>query len=804
MCKQLLCLMVISVTTSAWGQTAERAPHVGYLYPAGGQQGTVVQIRAGGQFLRGASKVYVSGQGVRVAIVGYIDGNLRVNNKEEYAELRRRYAEMKGNPQTPSAAKVARPLSAVKSPTTQDAGKTSDSKKELPDFFLKALDRMNPKEIEYASKQFLITPAAKAKKQPNAQIADTVLMEITIDPGAAPGDRELRLATASGLTNPMTFQVGQLPEVIEPEPYNPILSEIGGGNLKNAKATGGAGAFRLLGGSKIPEAADALLVDLPAMLNGQILPGEVDRFRFRARQGQKLVIQAHARRLIPYLADAVPGWFQATLALFDNKGKELAYADDFRFDPDPVLFYEIPSDGEYRLEICDALYRGREDFVYRIAVGQLPFITGIYPLGGQAGAPMTAWIAGWNLPTNQLALDTRGGGGDLVRQAAIRSKDLLSNSIPYAVDPLPEIYETEPNDNIENAQSVTIPQIINGYIAKPGDEDIFRLRGRAGEKVVAEVYARRLNSPLDSLLRLTDAKGRDLALNDDHEDKATGLLTHHADSYLSATLPLDGDYYLHLIDAQHHGGPVYGYRLWIGPPRRDFALRVTPSSINVPAGRAIPVNVFVLRKDGFDGDIDLTLKDAPAGFRLDGGRIPGGRDRIRVTLSAPAKTSGQPYSIRLEGRARIGGQIVVRSAVPAEDMMQAFAYRHLTPQQELLVQVRDTQRKAPAAELAGAVSVRIPAGGAAKVSIKTWKGAAFGAVKLELNDPPKGVTLQDVNMTPEGMSLVLKADATAPKTGYADNLIVEAFTESGGAPAKAKQRVSLGVLPAIPFEIVQR
>src|SRR6185369_1395468 len=47
----------------------------------------------------------------------------------------------------------------------------------------------------------------------------------------------------------------------------------------------------------------------------------------------------NARALIPYLADAVPGWFQATLALRDAKGRELAYDDDFRFNPDPVLAF---------------------------------------------------------------------------------------------------------------------------------------------------------------------------------------------------------------------------------------------------------------------------------------------------------------------------------------------------------------------------------------------------------------------------------------------------------------------------------
>ena len=53
----------------------------------------------------------------------------------------------------------------------------------------------------------------------------------------------------------------------------------------------------------------------------------MDRFRFRARRGQQVVIETYARSLIPYLADAVPGWFQATLALYDDKGKEVARAE---------------------------------------------------------------------------------------------------------------------------------------------------------------------------------------------------------------------------------------------------------------------------------------------------------------------------------------------------------------------------------------------------------------------------------------------------------------------------------------------
>jgi len=48
----------------------------------------------------------------------------------------------------------------------------------------------------------------------------------------------------------------------------------------------------------------------PGARGPDVHPGEADRYRFQARKGQELVIAASARELIPYLADAVPGWFK--------------------------------------------------------------------------------------------------------------------------------------------------------------------------------------------------------------------------------------------------------------------------------------------------------------------------------------------------------------------------------------------------------------------------------------------------------------------------------------------------------------
>ena len=67
-----LFVILFFCVASAPGQSSTNQPQIGYLYPAGGQQGTVFQILAGGQFLGGAADVYVSGEGVHAKVVKYI------------------------------------------------------------------------------------------------------------------------------------------------------------------------------------------------------------------------------------------------------------------------------------------------------------------------------------------------------------------------------------------------------------------------------------------------------------------------------------------------------------------------------------------------------------------------------------------------------------------------------------------------------------------------------------------------------------------------------------------------------------
>jgi hypothetical protein len=160
-------------------------------------------------------------------------------------------------------------------------------------------------------------------------------------------------------------------------------------------------------------------------------------------------------------------------------------------------------------------------------------------------------------------------------------------------------------------------------------------------------------------------------------------------------------------------------------------------------------------------------------------------------------------------------------------MMQAFLYRHLVPTQELDVSVSARFRggagaRAGAIRILGFTPVQIPSGGTARVRVGI-PARLLDRVELELNDPPDGITIRRVVPGLIGCEIVLQSDATKVKPGLSGNLIVNLFakialpaavtpTPTSPTPtptttpaAKAKNnrvKVPIGVLPAIPFDVV--
>lgn len=657
---RLLPALAATALLVGWGlgtAGAQPAPRLGYVYPAGGQAGTTLEVTIGGRGLQEMNRAIFSSPHVTAEVLEY----RHPMSIRQFNALREELQQLQAKRQ--AWLRAGRPRGGA--PQATNTWTETDARR-----FRQILD-----EIRRNAPNRNATPA----------LAETVTLRVSIERSAPTGEVELRLAGPRAISNPLTFCIGPWPERSRPpaRPPNPELERfLARWRDLNTEATADP---------------DTIHVVPPVVLNGQILPGTRHRYQFPARRGQRMIAALQARALIPYLADTVPGWFQAVLTLYDSRGREIAANDDFRFHPDPLLSCEIPEDGEYVLEVRDALFRGREDFVYRLTLGELPRVTDVFPLGGRQGETTEVELTGWNLPSTRWNVDnTTAAPG--VRQIHFSDGSNHWGSTWFAVDSLPEIPEPEPNDTPAEAPLLSPPVIVNGRILAPGEADLFRFRGRAGEVRVVEVMARRLHSPLDGRLEWLDNQRRVLATADDAPDPAFGLITHQADPYLVITLPADGEYFLRLTDAQGKGSPAHAYRLRLSPPRPDFELRLLPSALGARPGGTVTAAVHVIRREGFNHAIQLVLRGGPPGLALHNAQIPEGATQAWIHLQVPATAVPGVHRLELEGRARANEQTWVRPVVPADEWMQAFFYRHWVPARQLYLQVTDRpgRRIAPA------------------------------------------------------------------------------------------------------------
>ena len=174
--KWLACVSLLSCLTTASVLFAANDSHIGYLYPAGAQQGREVIIIAGGQSLRGAGEVYVSGQGVRAEVVKYIRPfpNLNKERRQAIQNLLKN-ARAKYVPESSVSDSNTKPAPGLKTDSTPK--KTDDSKNkeenpdtekvELPDHpLLYDLENKSLRELAHIA-NIIFTP--RSKLQPNRQ-----------------------------------------------------------------------------------------------------------------------------------------------------------------------------------------------------------------------------------------------------------------------------------------------------------------------------------------------------------------------------------------------------------------------------------------------------------------------------------------------------------------------------------------------------------------------------------------------------------------------------------------------------------
>ncbi|HET6426749.1 MAG TPA: hypothetical protein VFG20_23855 [Planctomycetaceae bacterium] len=144
------------------------------------------------------------------------------------------------------------------------------------------------------------------------------------------------------------------------------------------------------------------------------------------------------------------------------------------------------------------------------------------------------------------------------------------------VDDLPN--QNSPGNNTTAAAAFALPAPcgVDGAVPNQGLQ-YFKFNAAENQRLAIEVLARRIGSPLDPMLRLLDARGRELAFSDD----APGL---SGDSQLEYVFKAAGEYLLELRDIRYQGG---AYRLRLG----DFPCVNTPYPLAVQRSATTPVSL---------------------------------------------------------------------------------------------------------------------------------------------------------------------------------------------------------------------
>jgi hypothetical protein len=129
---------------------------------------------------------------------------------------------------------------------------------------------------------------------------------------------------------------------------------------------------------------------------------------------------------------------------------------------------------------------------------------------------------------------------------------------------------TEPSERADPL-AIGAGVTVNGRLEKPGEVDRYRLGVKSGDRVRVRVMAAVLGSWLDSVVSVRDPEGHLLAENDD----VAGLPRRNAgpgstDSQVDLVARADQDLIIEVADRDLGGGPEFGYRLEVGPPRPEL------------------------------------------------------------------------------------------------------------------------------------------------------------------------------------------------------------------------------------------
>lgn len=435
---------------------------------------------------------------------------------------------------------------------------------------------------------------------------------VTVAADCPTGLYEARVMTRLGISSSRAFSIGTLPEVVRTK-ANTSLST-------------------------------AMELKVNSIANAAMTARAIDHYVFEARQGQRVIVDCATR--------GVDSKLDAVVIIADEAGRDLLVERR-----GGALDFQVPAAGRYVIKVHDLTFRGGPAYYYRLGVWESP-----------ADAP-------------------------LVRMPATKTVNSFSWP-PQGLAEVAESKEAEPNNEPAQAQKISLPCDLAGSFFPAADVDVFEFEAKKGEVWWVEVGSERFGLPTDpsvliqQVSRMGDAeKLADVAEFSDIPSPvkvSSNGYAYDGPPYNAGTSDVlgkleikeDGLYRLQLSDL--FGGtrsdPRNVYRLVIRKAAPDFALvawalhmelrngdrNAVSKPLALRGGATMALEVVAIRRDGFNGDIELAMEGLPEGVTAHGLKIPAGQSRGLMLVSAREDAPRGIANATFVGRSTIDGVAVTR------------------------------------------------------------------------------------------------------------------------------------------------
>lgn len=538
---------------------------------------------------------------------------------------------------------------------------------------------------------------------------------VTIAPDAPIGTHDARVLSRLGVSAARAFSVGNLPEVSRTKPNHSVET--------------------------------AFALQLNSICNAMTTKRAIDFYSFQGVKGKRITVDCTALGIDSKLNPVV--------IIADSQGHDLLANRS-----GGALDFTPPQDGTYLVKIHGLTFQGGSDHFYRLALRE---VEGTGPVDREE---TTSKVSAFSWPPEGLP-----------NQA--------------------QTEEIEPNNQPAQAQKITLPCDISGSFYPANDVDVFEFQAKKGEVWWVEVASQRLGVNTDPFVlvqRISKTGTKETASDTVELDDITSPMkpgvyaaastytgppydAGSPDSLGKIEIKEDGLYRLQLQDlfggTRSDAGNIY--RLVIRQAAPDFSLvawaahmtlrqndfGTISKPIALRAGATMAFEVVVVRRDGFDGEIELGMDDLPPGVSASGLKIPAGKVQGMLFITADENATPAFSIAKMYGRAHINGKSVTRPCRLASMIWPVEYAPSEFPKSRLMadvpVSVTDSE-KAPASIAAeGNKTWEAKVGETLKIPLRaTWRsefngtsiklkayGTFFGAIK-EIELPIKATTAEAV------------------------------------------------------------